>query len=183
MHVLGVPVDLGALREQRLALLEQPHEPLARRHELERAVALLVELHRVLDRLRLAAQRRAVAGGAAGRVAQQLDGDLLRLRDVLAGELGVERFALAGSRLSKPGLPNSTAASRPLRCTSWRSASRCSRHHSTSVASPNVHTIRMPVPFSGSASSLGKIGTGTRKSGVIARLPNSAGSARRPGAR
>jgi hypothetical protein len=59
-----------------------------------------------------------------------------------------------------------------LRCTSWRSASPFSRHHSTSVASPNVHTIRMPVPFSVSAFSLEKIGTGTRNSGVIARLPN-----------
>ena len=49
----------------------------------------------------------------------------------------------------------------------------CSRHQPTSVASPNVHTIRMPVPFSGSASSLGKIGTGTRKMGVTARLPKS----------
>jgi hypothetical protein len=31
--------------------------------------------------------------------------------------------------------------------------------------------MRMPVPFSGSASSLGKIGTGARKSGVTARRP------------
>jgi hypothetical protein len=31
--------------------------------------------------------------------------------------------------------------------------------------------MRMPVPFSGSASSLGKIATGTPKSGVTARRP------------
>ncbi len=31
--------------------------------------------------------------------------------------------------------------------------SRSSRHHVTSVTSPNVHTMAMPVPFSGSASS------------------------------
>jgi hypothetical protein len=41
------------------------------------------------------------------------------------------------------------------------------------VASPKVQTIRMPVPFSGSASSLGKTGTGTRKIGVTARFPKS----------
>jgi hypothetical protein len=35
-----------------------------------------------------------------------------------------------------------------------------------------VQTIRIPVPFSGSASSLGKIGTGTRNSGVTACFPN-----------
>ena len=33
--------------------------------------------------------------------------------------------------------------------------------------------MRIPVPFSRSTSSLGKIGTGTRKSGVTARLPKS----------
>ena len=41
----------------------------------------------------------------------------------------------------------------------------------TSVSSPKVQTMRMPVPFSGSTSGLAKMGTGARKSGVIACFP------------
>src|SRR6478609_920651 len=41
-----------------------------------------------------------------------------------------------------------------------------SRHHTTSVVSPNVQIIAMPEPFSGSASGCATTGTGTPKSGV-----------------
>ena len=41
-----------------------------------------------------------------------------------------------------------------------------SRHHTTSVVSPKVQIMAMPVPFSGSASSWARIGTSTPKSGV-----------------
>ena len=53
-HEVGMPAHLVARREQLGLLVEQPHEPLPRRDELERPVALLVELDGVLDRLRLA---------------------------------------------------------------------------------------------------------------------------------
>ena len=61
LHVARVPRDARALREQRLLVRQQAHEPLARRHQLERAIALLVVLDHVLDRARLAVQRRAAA--------------------------------------------------------------------------------------------------------------------------
>ena len=44
VHVARVPLDLGSLGEKGFALVEQAHEPLARREEFERAFALLVEL-------------------------------------------------------------------------------------------------------------------------------------------
>ena len=58
VHEGGVPLDL--LRPWRASglLVEQAHEPLPCRHELERAVALLVELDAVLDGLGLAAAGR-----------------------------------------------------------------------------------------------------------------------------
>src|SRR6185503_1306043 len=59
---------------------EEPHEPLTSRHELERPLAALVELDRVLDRLRLAAE---------GALAQELDDRLSRRRDRLAAQRGV----------------------------------------------------------------------------------------------
>ena len=45
-HVLGMPLDAPSLLEQLVLDVEDAHEPLARRHELERPIALLVELHR-----------------------------------------------------------------------------------------------------------------------------------------
>src|SRR5581483_9065507 len=89
-HEVGVPADLVALREERLLLLEEADEPLPRRDELERAVALLVELDRVLDRHRLAAERGLGAGGRARRLTQQLGDAPARLGDRLPRELGVE---------------------------------------------------------------------------------------------
>ena len=43
----------------------------------------------------------------------------------------------------------------------------------TSVTSPNVQIIAMPLPFSGSASGCARIGTRAPNSGVITRCPNS----------
>src|SRR5205823_8873862 len=67
--------------EQRVLLVEQAHEPLPGRDVLERPVALLVVLDRVLDGLGLAAERPGLA--------QQLDDRLARRDDRLAGEVGV----------------------------------------------------------------------------------------------
>ena len=89
-HEVGVPLHLLAGVDERLLVLEDLHEPLPRGHELEGPVALLVELHGVLERARLGDERRlAVARGRAARVAQQLDDPLLRLADRLADELAV----------------------------------------------------------------------------------------------
>ncbi len=49
-HVLGVPLQLAAALQQFLPELHRLDEPLAAGDDLERAVALLVELHRVRDR-------------------------------------------------------------------------------------------------------------------------------------
>ena len=54
-----------------------------------------------------------------------------------------------------------------------RTGSDSSRHQITSVRSPNVQIIAMPVPFSGSASACARIGTRTPKSGVTTSVPNS----------
>ena len=59
LHVGRVPLDLVALGEQRLLVLEDADEPLAGRHELERAVALLVELDDLIGRFGLADEGRA----------------------------------------------------------------------------------------------------------------------------
>ncbi len=84
-HERRVPVELAAALDQRLAQVgvaaAVAHVPLAAGDDLERAVALLVELHRVRDGLGLAEQ---LAG-----VGQQLDDALLRLLHRLAGQLGI----------------------------------------------------------------------------------------------
>ena len=53
-----------------------------------------------------------------------------------------------------------------------RTGSASSRHQVTSVRSPNVQIIAMPVPFSGSASAWARTGTGTPNSGVSTSCPN-----------
>ena len=104
-HVLGHPLDLPAAGDQGLAQVGVPAAvadvPLPRGDDLERALALLEELHRVGDRPRLAVE---VAG-----LAQQLDDPLLRAEHGLAGQLGVgarrghaRRAASARSRPSQP---------------------------------------------------------------------------------
>ncbi len=91
-----MPTHLGTLLEERLLLVEQAHEPLARRHQLEGPVALLVELDGVLDRLGLALQRRTASRRAAGGVAQQLRHRPAGLGDPLARELGVTAIRRLG---------------------------------------------------------------------------------------
>ena len=59
----------------------------------------------------------------------------------------------------------------PSFSTTTRRGKPSSRHHVTSVRSPNVQTIAIPVPFSGSASSCATTGTGTRNSGVRTVVP------------
>ena len=81
-HEVGVPADLVALGEELILLVEQAHEPLAARDELERPLALLVELDAVLDRPRLAAKR--------SRRAQLLDDDPPRLRERPPGEPAID---------------------------------------------------------------------------------------------
>ena len=99
-HEVGVPVDLAAELDEALTQLLVARAvldvPLAGGDDLERTVALLEELHRVLDGLRLALE---VAG-----LAQQLDDGLLRREHRLAGELGVRLAAgLGGDRRGRLG--------------------------------------------------------------------------------
>ena len=64
LHVRRMPLQLAAAREQRLAELDRLDEPLAAGDDLERPIALLVELHRVRDRPRLADQIAGLAAAA-----------------------------------------------------------------------------------------------------------------------
>src|SRR2546422_4654122 len=84
-HEVRVPLDVVALGEERILLVEQAHEPLAGRDELERPVALLVVLDRVLDGLGLTAERGLAAHRRPRGIAQQLDDRLARGGDRLAG--------------------------------------------------------------------------------------------------
>ena len=63
------------------------------------------------------------------------------------------------------------ATMRPSRPTIERTGRPSSRHHTTSVVSPNVQIMAMPEPFSGSASSWASTGTSTPNSGVCTAVP------------
>ena len=80
-HVGRVPFELASPRDQRLAVIQRADEPLPAGDDLNRALALLKELHRVRQRLGLALQ--------LARLVQQLDRPAARLVDRLALQLGV----------------------------------------------------------------------------------------------
>jgi hypothetical protein len=88
------------------------------------------------DRARVALQH--------ARLLQHLDDALLRLLRREPGDLGVCSLTIGDAIQS--GVP---AANRPSRPISARVGSWSSRHHVTSVVSPNVQIIATPVPFSG----------------------------------
>src|SRR5205807_435798 len=59
-HVGGMPAEFAPARDQRVAVLDRADEPLERGDDLDRPLALLVELHRAADGLWLADQIAAV---------------------------------------------------------------------------------------------------------------------------
>ena len=63
------------------------------------------------------------------------------------------------------------ATTRPSQPTMGRAGRSSSRHHVTSVVSPKVHTMAMPVPFSGSARGWAWTGTSTPNRGVRTVVP------------
>ena len=164
-HRFGVPGDLLALLDQRLLLVEQAHEPLARRHQLERLVALLEELDRVARSAR--ARRRAAAcrRSRSRRDRARARRPRARLAHALARELGVGAIRSGCVATRKRVAPERDGGEPPVAAHELAQRRRSSRHQRTSVASPKVQTIRMPVPFSRSTSSLAKIGTDTPKRG------------------
>ena len=81
--------------------------------------------------------------------------------------------ARATSTDSHPGAPKATGLSVPSPCTIARTGSCSSRHHVTSVTSPNVQIIAIPLPFAGSANAWDRTGTETPNSGVITCCPKS----------
>ena len=134
VHVRRVPLELAPARQQRLAVIHRLDEPLTARDDLERAIALLVELDRVRDRSRVAEQVAALA--------QQLDDAGARLRSGQAGQLIVVAAArAAGSVASQPGSPHATALKAPFAWMMARTGNFSSRHQTTSVTSPNVQII------------------------------------------
>ena len=70
-------------------------------------------------------------------------------------------------------MPHVTGRSAPFGWITARTGSDSSRHQVTSVMSPNVQIIAMPLPFSGSASACARTGTGTPNSGVVTSVPKS----------
>ncbi len=72
LHVGRVPLDLVALRQEGLPVLEHANEPLPGRNELQRAVALFVELDDLVGRLRVTHQRRPLPPGKAPLLGEQL---------------------------------------------------------------------------------------------------------------
>ena len=62
---------------------------------------------------------------------------------------------------------------RPSRPMIVRVGSDSSRHHVTSVTSPNVQIMATPVPLAGSARVWATTGTRTPNSGVVTSEPNS----------
>ena len=95
-HVLGDPAQLAAAGLELLAVLECADEPLPAGDDLERALALLEELHRVLDRLRLRRQR--------ARLREQPRNLLLRGLGTLAGQVVVRGLGCGGVLGLEPGL-------------------------------------------------------------------------------
>ena len=67
-----------------------------------------------------------------------------------------------------------SAMTRPSQPMIGRVGRASSRHHVTSLVSPNVQIIAMPEPLSGSASGCGRTSTSTSKSGLRTVVPNSA---------
>ena len=81
--------------------------------------------------------------------------------------------ARAASCDSQPAAPQVTGPSVPFGMITARTGSDSSRHQVTSVMSPNVQIIAMPLPFAGSASAWARTGTETPNSGVLTWLPKS----------
>ena len=161
-----MPLQLAAAREQRLAELDRLDEPLAARDDLERPIALLEELHRVRDRPRLADQIAGLRSCSTIFVA--------RLGRRQAGQLVVvPPRALGVDRLPARRCPTPRGRSVPSGWMTARTGRLSSRHQVTSVMSPKVQIIAMPLPFSGSASGCARTGTRTPKSGVTTSVPNS----------
>ena len=101
-----MPLQLAAAREQRLAELDRLDEPLAAGDDLERPIALLVELHGVRDRPRLADE---IAG-----LAQLLDDLRARLRRRQPRPARRSGAARARDRsIPSPARPTSTGRSVP----------------------------------------------------------------------
>ena len=107
-HERRMPRDLAPTREQRLLERQRLHEPLPARDHLERAIALLVELHDVLDGLGLAHE--------PARLAEQLDdaASAPASRPCPASS-AIAAFAASASRDSHPGSPNRPAPIVPSR--------------------------------------------------------------------
>src|SRR4029453_1469459 len=158
-HVSGVPGELLAAAKERLLEAQDRDEPLAARDDLERPLALLVELHHVTDRLRLPDEPSGLAQQVDDRRACLLHRETRRARHRLT-----PAPPLTGSRDSQPGPPKVRAPIVPSFSRTTRSGNPSSRHHVTSVISPNVQIMAIPVPFSGSASSCATTGTGTPNS-------------------
>ncbi len=98
-------------------------------------------------------------------------------RALRAGIPAISSWAAAaawGSREAHPDSPHRGGEIVPSRPITTRVGSRSSRHHVTSVMSPNVQIMAIPVPFSGSASSCATIGTSAPNSGVTAVRPTRA---------
>ncbi len=165
LHVRRVPAELAAAGQQRLARVHRLDEPLPAGHDLQRTVALLVELHGVRDRTGLAEEVAALA--------EKLDRSRAGLGRGQPGELIVVLLRARGIGRRPAPSPHVTGLNVPFAWMTARTGRPSSRHQTTSVMSPNVQIIATPVPFSGSASVCARSGTRAPKSGVTTSVPKS----------
>ena len=176
-HVRRVPGDLPALREQRLSVHEEAHEPLARGQELERPRAALVELHRVRDRARLG-RRSAPSARSSSTIFARACFDRLALELRPGGARA--RRVLARERRS----PNVDAAA----C--GRRADQLAQRQALRAPELDVGLVAERADHQDARALLGigvrrwrRIGTGARNSGVTARLAEERAVARVVGMR
>ena len=101
-HVRGMPRDLAAARDQGLPEIERLDEPLAAGHDLERPIALLVELDGMRDRPRIAdeiARRAQLLHDRGSRLGRGQSGQ----RSIRTSRpFGVGRFPAGRPPLNRP---------------------------------------------------------------------------------
>src|SRR5262249_49841377 len=121
-HKIRMPLNAIAHLDQPVFLIHQPYEPLARRYEFQRPLALLIEFYRVFDGFWRLDQRRSAVARRAFSHAQQFGNRLLRgfhrlPRELLieaVRRLGLPRFPTLRAEFDgeKPAIPSQNLAER-----------------------------------------------------------------------
>ena len=147
-HERRVPLQLAAQVQECLLMSQRADPPLAARHYFQRPVALLVELDGVGYGTRFAPPSRPTRAAARRRAVGRrppFSRPVLRYKWTPPARSG---------RRGPPARAARRARRPPAR------AGSSSRHQTTSVTSPKVHTMAAPVPLSGWANGWATTGHG-----------------------